>query len=225
MPARPAVIEGEPMPEQSRTAGRSSFITGQSEFLPTVHGFDELSGNLYHLNAEEEPEQPYWPPKDDFPRFSERFSPRGVIHSHATDVDDEVLEKATDFIGRAAGDGTPFFVWFNTTHMHFRTHPKPESVGQAGRCPGTLQVWAEPFVTLRVPKLFNLRMDPFERTDTTSNTYWDRLLTNDFLVLAGTTLVARFLETFKEFPPRQKAASFTIDQALEKMEAAMTAGR
>ena len=93
------------------------------------------------------------------------------------------------------------------------------------RCTGTLQVWAEPFVTLRVPKLFNLRMDPFERADVTSNTYWDWLLTNDFLVLAGTTLVARFLETFRDFPPRQKAASFTIDQALEKMQAAMTAGR
>jgi arylsulfatase len=93
------------------------------------------------------------------------------------------------------------------------------------RCPGTMQVWAEPFTTLRVPKLFNLRMDPFERADVTSNSYWDWILSNAFLVLAGTTLVGGFLETFKEFPPRQKAPSFTIDQALEKLEASMTAGR
>jgi arylsulfatase len=93
------------------------------------------------------------------------------------------------------------------------------------RLQGTMGLWAEPFVALRVPKLFNLRMDPFERADITSNTYWDWLLSNAFLVLAATTLVGRFLETFKEFPPRQKAASFTIDQAMEKMEASMTAGR
>ena len=92
------------------------------------------------------------------------------------------------------------------------------------RATGTLQVWAEPFVALRVPKMFNLRTDPFERADITSNTYWDWLLDNAFLVLAAQTLVARFLATFAEFPPRQKAASFTIAQALEKMRAAMTSG-
>jgi arylsulfatase A-like enzyme len=59
-----------------------------NKFLPTVHGFDEFFGNLYHLNAEEEPEQPNWPPKADFPGFNERFTPRGVIHSWATDEDD-----------------------------------------------------------------------------------------------------------------------------------------
>ena len=93
------------------------------------------------------------------------------------------------------------------------------------RCPGTLQVWAEPFVTLRVPKMFNLRMDPFERADTTSNTYWDWMLDNAFLVLAAQTLIGRFLATFVEYPPRQEAASFTIDQAMERLEAAITAGR
>jgi arylsulfatase A-like enzyme len=397
-------------------------------FLPTVHGFDEFFGNLYHLNAEEEPELPNYPPADDFPNFRERFAPRGVIHSWATDeddgteeprfgrvgrqriedtgpltrkrmetIDDEVLDVARDFIGRQQASETPFFVWFNTTHMHFRTHPKPESVGQAGRwqspyhdtmidhdrvvgalldsldelglaedtivlystdngphmnswpdagmtpfrgekntnwegafrvpemirwpgriaagtvsneivghhdwlptflaaagepdiidklkaghtigeqsykvhidgynllpyltgeqaksprpgfvyfsddgdllalrfdnwklvfmeqrCPGTLQVWAEPFVTLRVPKMFNLRIDPFERADITSNTYWDWMLDNAFLVLAAQTLIGQFLATFAEFPPRQKAASFTIDQAMEKLEATITAGR
>ena len=93
------------------------------------------------------------------------------------------------------------------------------------RVTGTMQVWAEPFVTLRLPKLFNLRMDPFERADVTSNTYWDWVLNNAFLVLAAQTVIAQFLATFPEFPPRQKAASFTIDQALEKLEAAITSGR
>jgi arylsulfatase A-like enzyme len=93
------------------------------------------------------------------------------------------------------------------------------------RATGTLQVWTEPFVPLRIPKLFNLRMDPFERADITSNTYWDWILDNAFLVLAAQTLIAQFLATFAEFPPRQKAASFTIDQALEKLEATVTSGR
>jgi len=74
------------------------------------------------------------------------------------------------------------------------------------------------------PKLFNLRTDPFERADITSNTYFQLILENAYLVFAGTTLITEFLETFKEFPPRQEAASFTIDQALAKMEAAMAGG-
>ena len=461
--------------EQSCTAGRSSFITGQSvyrtglskvgipgstlglqaedvtiaellkplgyatgqfgknhlgdrnEFLPTVHGFDEFFGNLYHLNAEEEPERPNFPPAEDFPHFYERFGPRGVLHSWATDedddtedgrggrvgkqriedtgplnkkrmetIDDEVAEHAIDFIQRQTAAGTPFFTWVNTTHMHFVTHPKPESVGQSGRwqseyhdtmidhdklvgalldkldelgiaddtivvystdngphqnswpdagttpfrsekntnwegafrvpelirwpgkiaagvvsneivqhhdwlptflaaagepdiieklkaghtigdrtfkvhidgynllpyltgevdtsprkgfvyfsddgdvlglrfdnwkivfmeqrAQGTLRVWAEPFIPLRVPKIFNLRTDPFERADITSNTYYDFILQNAFLVGAAQPIVGEFLATFPEFPPRQKAASFSIDQALEKMNEALTAG-
>src|SRR5687768_3566496 len=133
------------------------YVTGQfgknhlgdkDEFLPTNHGFDEFFGNLYHLNAEEEPELPDYPPADYFPNFRERFGPRGVIHSWADGrvedtgpltkkrmetVDDEFLEAALGFIDRQREADTPFFVWFNTTHMHFRTHPKPESRGQAGR--------------------------------------------------------------------------------------------
>ena len=94
------------------------------------------------------------------------------------------------------------------------------------RAVGTLGIWAEPFVTLRVPKLFNLRTDPFERADTTSNTYWDWYLNKAYLVMAAQGLVGRFLKTFEEFPPRQRAASFTIDQAVEKMERAISgAGR
>jgi arylsulfatase len=90
------------------------------------------------------------------------------------------------------------------------------------RARGTLQIWAEPFVALRVPKLFNLRTDPFERADVTSNTYWDWFLSKAYMIMAAQGLVARFLETFKQFPPRQKAASFTIDQAMERMEATLS---
>jgi arylsulfatase len=92
------------------------------------------------------------------------------------------------------------------------------------RCRGTLQVWAEPLVSLRIPKLFNLRTDPFERADSTSNTYWDWYLSKAYLILAAQAMVAQFLETFKEFPPRQKAASFTIDQIMQKMETALSGG-
>ena len=93
------------------------------------------------------------------------------------------------------------------------------------RANGTLQIWMEPFVPLRVPKLFNLRTDPFERADITSNTYFDWMLDNAILALTASTLATQFLDTFKEFPPRQHAASFTIDQAVAKLEAALTAGQ
>src|SRR5262249_39072657 len=73
------------------------------------------------------------------------------------------------------------------------------------RVKGTLAVWAEPFVALRLPKLFNLRTDPYERADITSNTYYDWLLHNDYIILAAQTIVSQFMATFKEFPPRQKA--------------------
>jgi arylsulfatase A-like enzyme len=134
--------------EQSCTAGRSAFITGQSvfrtglskvgmpgatvglshedptiaellkplgyatgqfgknhlgdrnEFLPTVHGFDEFYGNLYHLNAEEEPELPNYPPEKDFPHFRERFGPRGVLHCRATDEDDDTEHPRWGRVGR-----------------------------------------------------------------------------------------------------------------------------
>ena len=186
--------------EQSCTAGRAAFITGQNpyrtgltkvgfpgadiglraedptiatalkaqgyatgqfgknhlgdrdEFLPTMHGFDEFFGNLYHLNAEEEPEHEDYPPEADFPNFRKAFGPRGVIHSWANGdgtqriedtgpltrermktVDEEILPEALRFMSDAKADDTPFFVWFNTTHMHFRTHAKDASRGQAGR--------------------------------------------------------------------------------------------
>ena len=178
--------------QQSCTAGRAAFVTGQSpirtgltkvglpgtpegmrkedptvatllraqgyrtgqfgknhlgdrdDMLPTKHGFDEFSGNLYHLNAEEEPESPDYP-KD--PNFKKNFGPRGVIHSFAdgriTDtgpltrkrmetIDDEVMAKSLDFMRRAKNDDKPFFLWWNSTRMHIFTHLKAASVGKTG---------------------------------------------------------------------------------------------
>ena len=135
-----------------------------------MHGFDEFFGNLYHLNAEEEPELPgLSAASTDFPEFRERFGPRGVLHCWATDkddpkeqprwgrvgkqriedtgpltrkrmetCDDEFVDAAADFIKRQHNRRKPFFCWVNTTHMHFRTHTKPESLGQAGR-------WQSPY--------------------------------------------------------------------------------
>jgi arylsulfatase len=92
------------------------------------------------------------------------------------------------------------------------------------RARGTLQIWAEPFVALRVPKIFNLRTDPYERADITSNTYYDWLLDHVFILVPAQAGVAEFLETFKEFPPRQKAASFSVDQVMEKMKESVGGG-
>jgi arylsulfatase len=121
----------------------------KDEFLPTMHGFDEFFGNLYHLNAEEEPEDPDYP-KD--PAFKQRFGPRGVIHSWADGqggqkvedtgplskkrmetIDEEVTEHALRFIDQCHQEGKPFFMWYNTTAMHFRTHPAEKHKGKSGQ--------------------------------------------------------------------------------------------
>jgi arylsulfatase A-like enzyme len=182
--------------QQSCTAGRSAFITGQApirtgltkiglpgspeglqvedptiaellkplgyatgqfgknhlgdrdEMLPTNHGFDEFYGNLYHLNAEEEPENPDYPQDA---AFKERFGPRGVIHSTANadgtqtiedtgpltakrmeTIDEEVTDRAIKFMDEAHAADKPFFLWYNTTRMHLFTHLKPESAGVTG---------------------------------------------------------------------------------------------
>ncbi|WP_420909613.1 arylsulfatase [Kaistia nematophila] len=374
----------------------------KDEFLPTAHGFDEFYGNLYHLNAEEEPEDRNYPQD---PAFRKRFGPRGVIHSFADGkiedtgpltrkrmetVDDETAAAAIDFMQRQNTAKKPFFTWFNTTRMHFRTHvrdehrsppgltalteyadgmvehdaligtvlkslddmgiadntiviyttdngPHQNSWPDAGTTPfrsekntnwegayrvpamirwpghikegsiangifsgldwfptlmaaagdtditerllkgttingkqyknhldgynqlayltgqsdksarnsfiymnddgeivglrfenwklvfaeqrktGTMGIWAEPFTKLRLPKMFDLRSDPYERADITSNTYWDWLLSHSYLAIAGQAYVGNFLATFKEFPPAQRPASFSIDQIQEQM--------
>ena len=119
----------------------------KDQFLPTVHGFDEFFGNLYHLNAEEEPEDPDYP-KD--PEFKKRFGPRGVLHCKADGkggqtiedtgpltkkrmetIDEEVTERALKFIDETHKSGKPFFLWYNTTAMHFRTHPAAKHKGKS----------------------------------------------------------------------------------------------
>ena len=86
------------------------------------------------------------------------------------------------------------------------------------RVNGTLQVWAEPFTVLRVPKIFNLRTDPYERADVTSNTYYDWLLDHAFVLVPAQAYVGRMLQTLVEFPPSQKPASFSIDQVMAKLQ-------
>ena len=119
----------------------------KDQFLPTMHGFDEFFGNLYHLNAEEEPEDPDYP-KD--PEFLKHFGPRGVLHCKADGkggqtvedtgpltkkrmetIDDEVTERALKFIDEQHKADKPFFLWYNTTGMHFRTHPAAKHKGKS----------------------------------------------------------------------------------------------
>jgi arylsulfatase len=83
---------------------------------------------------------------------------------------------------------------------------------------GTLYLWMYPFTTLRCPKIFNLRTDPFEYADITSNTYYDFMLKHEFMLAPAQSLVGDFLKTFVDFPPRQSAASFSLDQVLEKLQ-------
>jgi arylsulfatase len=153
MPGDPHGIT-EWMPTIADALKTQGYATGQfgknhlgdhDEHLPTNHGFDEFFGNLYHLNAEEEPEG-YFYPKD--PEFKKRYGPRGVIHSYADGkiedtgplttkrmptVDEEFLGAAKKFIDTNAKANKPFFVWFNSTRMHVFTHLKPESLGQTGK--------------------------------------------------------------------------------------------
>jgi arylsulfatase len=89
---------------------------------------------------------------------------------------------------------------------------------------GTLEIWMEPFIVLRCPKIFNLRTDPYERADITSNTYYDWYLSKAYMIVAAQAVVQPFLSSFKDYPPRQKAASFTLDQALAKMAESFNSG-
>ena len=85
-----------------------------------------------------------------------------------------------------------------------------------------MRVWSEPFVTLRVPKIFNLRTDPFERADITSNTYYDWLVDHVYLLVPAQAYIGEFLQTFREYPQRQKAASFNLDDVLRKLQESTT---
>lgn len=430
--------------QQSCTAGRAAFVTGQSpirtgltkvglpgapegmkkedptiatllkaqgyatgqfgknhlgdrdDMLPTAHGFDEFFGNLYHLNAEEEPENPDYP-KD--PEFKKKFGPRGVIHSFADGrmedtgpltkkrmetIDEEVNTKALDFMERNAKANKPFFLWWNSTKMHIFTHLKEGVDGKTGlgiyadgmvehdrqiglvlaklkelgleentiimystdngaetftwpdggttmfrgekntqweggfrvptliKWPGTikpgtvvndigahedmlatlvaaagdktakddlltgrmingrnykvhldgydlgpalrgeaewprkefiywtddgsvaalrygnwkvtfleqqaegLKVWQEPFVTLRAPKITNLRMDPFERAEEENAMGYQRwYMERMFLIAPAGAYVGKWLQSFREFPPRQKPGSFNLERVME----------
>jgi arylsulfatase A-like enzyme len=91
------------------------------------------------------------------------------------------------------------------------------------RAPGTLQVWAEPFTKLRLPKLFDLRADPFERADITSNTHYDWVLSQGYVIVAAQSVVGQFLASFKDYPPSQRAQSFSIDRIVEKMQRSLEA--
>ena len=90
------------------------------------------------------------------------------------------------------------------------------------RLEGTLGVWAEPFVRLRLPKLYNLRTDPFEYASITSNSYWDWIMARGIIALSASVIASKFAETFKEFPPVQRPNTFTVDDALEKMREAVS---
>ena len=92
------------------------------------------------------------------------------------------------------------------------------------RCQGTLQVWAEPFTRLRVPKLFNLRTDPYEFADVTSNSYWEWYMRHAYFIMIAQAAAAKFAETFKEFPAIQKPNTFTIDDAMAKMSDMASSG-
>jgi arylsulfatase A-like enzyme len=152
LPGTPEGIKKED-PTIATLLKAQGYMTGQfgknhlgdsNDMLPTAHGFDEFFGNLYHLNAEEEPENPDYP-KD--PKFKERFGPRGVIHSFSdgrmTDtgpltkqrmetIDEEVNAMAMDFMERAAKADKPFFMWWNSTRMHIFTHLKAQSQNKTG---------------------------------------------------------------------------------------------
>jgi arylsulfatase len=86
------------------------------------------------------------------------------------------------------------------------------------RVKGTLLIWGNPFTSLRFPKIFNLRRDPYEIADVTSNTYWDWVLDHIFMMVPAQAYIGKFLDTLKEYPPRQKAASFNLDQVMESLK-------
>jgi arylsulfatase len=131
----------------------------------------------------------------------------------------------TDYLaGKVAECPRPGFIYFNDDgDVVALRYDNWKMVFLEQRAQGTVRIWAEPFTPLRVPKIFNLRTDPCERADITSNIYYDWLIDHVFLLVPAQKVIGDFLSTLKEFPPRQKAASFSIDQIVEQMENALTA--
>ena len=388
----------------------------RDEHLPTMHGFDEFMGSLYHLNAEEEPENRDYPKDMVLPNgktFLQQFGPRGVLRSKADGkggqtienlgpltkkrmetIDDESLAAAKEFLTRQAKEGKPFFVWWNATRMHFRTHVKPEHIGISGqdeysdgmvghdmqvgellkliddlglakdtivmystdngphyntwpdagttpfrgeknsnwegafrvpafvRWPGhfpadttlngivshedwlptlaaaagapdikerllkgttlngrsyknhidgynqldylngktkesprkefiyvgddgavmairvgdwkaiylenrahQLQVWREPMVHLRLPLLFNLRRDPFEKSQENSNTYHDWMIDRAFVLIPLQAVASKFLMSLKDYPPSQAPGDWSLDSLEKQIKGMTTAGK
>jgi arylsulfatase len=123
----------------------------------------------------------------------------------------------------AAGPRKEFFYFSDDGDLVGLRYDNWKVVFAQQRAPGTMLVWGEPFVKTRIPWLYNLRTDPYERSTITSNTYWDWYFDHVFLLVPAQQYVGRFLATFKEYPPRQKAASFTVDQVMEQFNSALGA--
>ena len=113
---------------------------------------------------------------------------------------------------------TDFFYFNDDGDLVALRYENWKIVFEEQRVPGTLMIWFEPFTKLRGVKLYDLHADPYERADTTSNTYYDWMLEHAYIVYGAQAVVGKFLETFREFPPSQRAGSFTIDQAMEKLK-------
>jgi arylsulfatase A-like enzyme len=274
--------------QQSCTAGRAAFITGQSpmrtgllkvglpgakeglsdkdptlaellkplgyatgqfgknhlgdrnEFLPTVHGFDEFFGNLYHLNAEDEPEHPDYPKNLE---FKLRFGPRGVLRCTATLADtpgedprfgkwgrqscysagDKTFKVHLDgydqrdvLAGKASDNRHEFFYWTDDGDLAGLRYDQYKAVFMEQQAHG-LEVWIKPFIPLRAPKLFNLRSDPFERSEYEAGDYVKWFVEHAFVLVPAQAIVAKHLASFQEFPPRQRPGSFSVGQAMEML--------
>ena len=222
------------------------------EHMPTEHGFDEFFGNLYHLNAEEEPEHVDYP-KD--PEFRKRFGPRGVIKPGTKNNDfishldwfptlaaatgnmkiKQELKKGKRmggerykvhldgynflpyFEGKSPTPRKEFFYFSDTGDLLNLRYNNWQLVFAEQRAHG-FDVWSNPFAFLRFPKLFNLRSDPFEHADEIDAMGYQKFRADRMYVMVpAQAIVGEFLATFKAFPPRQKPASFSIDQVMEQM--------
>jgi arylsulfatase len=126
--------------------------------------------------------------------------------------------------GEGKSERNSFFYFNDDAQLVSLRYDNWKIVFNEQRAEGTLRVWAEPFTELRVPKIFNLRTDPYEFADITSNSYYDWLLSRAYMLVPAQVLVADFLATFAEFPPRQKAASFSLETVIDKMTQGASGG-